>query len=239
MTNIFEFDALDFGDIDFGFGPDAWGEHPPNSTPVTSDKFAEQAKQFMSSALIDRRNVKNKTFVIIGNALRDITLPEPGQMLRIRTQTQFSMLSFVLKIVHQHEVIDELTIATYTLNSEAFSVISDLVRSGKIARLNLLIASSYSYRDPSRKRMMTDAILEMSKAGSDVHLVFVWTHLKITLARCGRDHYLIEGSMNYSMNNMAEQVLFENDETSYNFDYRFILDTMTSDDNNQALEIVC
>ncbi len=227
--------AFDFSfDFSFDFEPDDFAAAPQ----VTSDKFAEQARLFMADALIDLRNVKDKSFIVIGNALRDITLPSPGQMLRIRTQTQFSMLSFVLKIAHDHEAIDELTIATYTLNKEAFSAITDLVRSGKITRLNLLIASSYTFRDPAHKQAMIDAIRKMSEAGHDVHLVFVWTHFKITLACCGRDHYLIEGSMNYSTNNMAEQVLFENDQASYDFDYQFITSTMTNTDSG-ALEIIC
>lgn len=228
-----------FDSIDFGFGDDIDLENSSSpSHNITSDKFADQAKQFMDSALIDLGYIKNKTFTIVSNAIRDIALPAHGHMLRIRTQTQFNMLSFILKIVHQHAKIDELTIATYTINKEAFFAITDLVRSGKIARLNLLIASSYSFRDPAHKRLMTGTILEMSEAGRDVHLVFAWTHFKITLARCGRDHYLIEGSMNYSTNNMAEQVLFENDTASYEFDYRFITETMTGVNNN-ALEIVC
>jgi hypothetical protein len=65
----------------------------------------------------------------------------------------------------------------------------------------------------------------------------VWSHLKITLARCGNNFYQFEGSMNYSMNNMAEQIVFENNKDLYDFDYYFIIETM-QDTNNKALEII-
>lgn len=201
------------------------------------DEFADKAKQFMSQAQINLTPIKDASFVIIGNALRDITLPPIGSALRIRTQVQFSMLSFVLKIVEHHGSIDELIIATYTLNREAFNVICDLVKSGVIKSLNLLVASSYSYRDLAYKSYLTQTMKSLALE-HPVHLTFAWSHFKITLAKCGRDHYLIEGSMNYSTNSMAEQVLFENCQASYESDRQFITQIMTST-GNKSLEVVC
>jgi len=39
------------------------------------------------------------------------------------------------------------------------------------------------------------------------------------------------------MNNMAEQIIFENNKELYDFDYEFISKTM-QDTNNKALEII-
>ena len=191
----------------------------------------------MTEARIHRSRPRKQTMQVIENALTQIKLPEKGEQLRIRTQQQFNMVAFVAKIADQHHAIDELSIATYTINSEAWDIIIGLLEAGRIKKLNLVLASSYSFRDDERYKMMKSRMIELSQM-YDVHLSFVWLHLKITLARCGDNFYQIEGSMNYSMNNMAENILFENGRAIYEHDYEFITKTMFMR-GLSSTEVVC
>lgn len=190
----------------------------------TSDALAKEAKTFLKENDI-RRNIFNKpSFEILGNVLK-LRLPKKDEQIRYRTQQQMNLISMVLKIVDVHKKIDALTIATYTLNRLAIETLSDLVRAGKVSALNLLVSSSYGFRDKKYFQELKNYALNLSRE-FNVHLVFAWCHFKITLAKCGDNYYQIEGSMNYSTNNMAEQLLFENNKKSYFYDYDFITKAM-------------
>lgn len=67
---------------------------------------------------------------------------------------------------------------------------------------------------------------------------FGWSHMKITVIKAKDNFFQFEGSMNYSTNNMAEQLVFENNKNTYNFDYNFINELVT-DKKNKNLEIIC
>ncbi|MDP2685000.1 MAG: hypothetical protein Q8P20_08265 [bacterium] len=206
-----------------------------NKPHVTSDKYKGNSKKFLDSIDIRAENVTKTTFEIIKN-MKDFEMPLIGMQLRIRTQSQLNLIFLVMKVVEQNHIAEEITIATYTLNKEAYSILLDLVKSGRIKKLSLLIASSYSFRDPEYFEYLKKNTTEV--AGKyDVHLVFAWVHFKITLIRCGENFYQIEGSMNYSQNNMAEQLLIENVKTSYLYDYDFIHNF--SQQKNKALNIIC
>lgn len=226
----FSFDDFVLDDIDF----DGVLKKPKQKT---SDVLAENARQFINYARIRTENIKPKTFQIINNAIADLRLPMPGEQIRIRTQQQFNMIALVMAIAECHQKIDELTIATYTLNKEAWNIIIDMLQSGIIKKLNLMLASSYGFRDAAQYTEMKKMAVLLSD-DYDISLIFAWCHFKITLARCGDNFYQIEGSMNYSTNNMAEQLSFSNDDDLYHFDYDFINDLMVNRDL-KSLEIVC
>ena len=202
---------------------------------TTTEKYRSKAKIFLKNCDIRPSAITKKTMLTIANAL-EINLPKKDEQFRIRTQTQLSMLAIVLSVLRKHDLIDELTIATYTLNREAYNLLTALLGK-RISKINLFLASSYTFRDAKyydflkkdAKRLMLDF---------DYHLVFAWSHLKITLIRCGDDFYQLEGSMNYSQNNLAENLVFENCRESYEYDYEFVLETMTKT-THKALEIIC
>lgn len=202
----------------------------------TSDSLAKNAKQFLHENNI-RENIFNKpSFQILKNVLTDLRLPIPGEQIRIRTQQQINLISIVLKLIKTHKTIDELTIATYTLNRISMDTIIPLVEAKKIKKLNLMISSSYGFRDKKYFEELKENWFDLGQK-FDVHLTFAWSHLKITLAKCGNNFYQIEGSMNYSTNNQAEQLFFENNSETYHHDYNFIIGIMLEKEN-KALEII-
>ena len=208
-----------------------------NKKHTTSDALKSNAKIFLDELITKEHRVKNKTYQIIGSAFSNLRLPMPGEQLRIRTQQQINMLAIILSILKKHKLIEELTIVTYTINRDTFNIISKLLESGKIKMLNLYIASSYSYRDAEYFNELKTTLLNLSKL-FDCHLTFAWLHFKITLVKCGESYYHVEGSMNYSQNNMAEQIVFENNKEMYDFDYNMLKEVL-SKKNNNALEVIC
>ena len=202
----------------------------------TPDALSTKAKQFLNEIDLRKEKLKKTTLKIV-STLNEFPLPEKGEQIRIRTQTQINLISLVLKLAHDYGVIDELTITTYTLNKESFAVLKEFLETGKILKLNLLIASSYSFREPDYFNFLKQTCLKLSQRHA-VSLVCAWIHFKITLARCGEDFYQFEGSMNYSTNNMAEQLLLCNDRIIYDYDYSFI-NIKLREIKNAALEIVC
>lgn len=203
----------------------------------TSEKDIKKVKIFLDKWDIRKEKIKDATYLILNNVLTDLILPLPGEQLRIRTQQQINLFSIILKILETHKKIDELTIVTYTLNKVVYSVLIDLLKKNHIGRLNLFLASAYIFRDKEYYEKLKNEAAEF-KDKYDYHLVFAWLHLKISLVKCGGNFYQFEGSMNYSSNNMAEQILFENNKITYDHDYNFISKIITNHDN-KALEIIC
>ena len=216
-------------------------DEPAYSSRFDEDKEMKKGrlddtKIFLKEMRVRHDIIKNKTLMLIRNSLSDLVLPRKDEQLRIRTQQQINLVSIILKMLSVHSNIEELTIATYTLNKETLNILIDLIKSGKIKRMNLFIASSYSFRHPTYYEEMKSLMRELSFR-KDVHLTFAWSHFKITLARCKDNFYQIEGSMNYSQNNMAEQIVFENSKETYTWDYKFINTLMIS--SEKAFEVIC
>ncbi len=231
-------DDLDNIEFDFGLPSEQAGTLPGPGRAKTSDALSKNARKFLTDNDI-REGIFNKpSFKILQNVLVDLRLPKRGEQIRIRTQQQINLIAMVLKILEVHKVIDELTVATYTLNRLSIEAMMDAARSGAIKCVNLLISSSYSFRDKTYFQELKDFALGMAAGGHNFHLTFAWSHFKITLARCGKDHYQFEGSMNYSTNNMAEQLVFENNKITYDYDYDFITQVMI-DKKNKALDVIC
>jgi len=200
------------------------------------DRYKKAVRIFLEKNDIRKSNFKKKTFLILYKVLNDLILPKKNEQLRIRTQQQINLLSIILKIIDEFKVIEEITILTYTLNRETLETILDLFKSKKIIKINLVLASAYSFRDPKYYNEIKEKFLSLKD--KNLRLIFCWSHLKITLIRCAGNYFQFEGSMNYSTNNMVEQLVFENSKETYEYDYNFIENVILKN-KNKALEHIC
>lgn len=198
-------------------------------------KHNKEARILLDKLQLSSSQVKKKTVLIIHNVLTDLRLPKNGEQIRYRTQQQINLISMILLIL-KYEEIEELTITTYTFNREALYILTTKLKAGQIKKINLIIASSYGFRDPKYYEYLKQEIIKLNKK-YDIHLTFAWIHLKITLAKTHKNYYQMEGSMNYSTNNMVEQLLFENSKIIYQEDFKFIESIFEKE--NKALEVVC
>lgn len=234
----FDFD-LDIPEIGFDsiLNNDLKKQQTKRKSIITSDKYAKKAKQFLDKLQIKMDEKNNKAFYkIIFHTIKSIAIPKTNEVYRIRTQTQANLISIIFKIIAVRN-IDELTIATYTINRKYFDMLLQLLEKGRIIKLNLLIASSYIFRDKEYYDFLKATCKKLFE-NYDIHLTFAWSHFKITLIKCNEDYYHLEGSMNYSQNNMAENLVFSNNKELYDFDYKFITEIMTKR-NQKALEVIC
>ena len=225
--------GFDLGKMEIDCNMLGIGEVEKKAKEKTSDKYKKQAKLFLTeNKVFNTENIKKRTYRYIYDK-NLIPVPGKGEQVRIRTQQQMNLITIILKVIDIYSEIEELTISTYTINREAMSILTQLKDSGKIKRINLLISSSYGFRDPKWYEEIKALCI-----GHGMHLVFAWAHFKITLIRAKDNYFQIEGSMNYSTNNMAEQILLENNQETYEKDYKFITKIM-GDRNSKALEVIC
>lgn len=198
----------------------------------------KESKIFMESVNIKSADIKNKMFPLLADVSEKIPIPGIDHQVRIRTQVSMNMLALMLKIIKKHKKIDCLIIATYSLDENSLVSILSLIQSGIVKKLGVLLSDTYSYRYKKLYSKIIESFLRLKKDGFDVWLVFATTHLKITLCQCAENYYHIEGSMNYSINNLCEQILIENNKEIYDYDYE-ILSNLISKKKNKALRIIC
>lgn len=230
LDKLFENDnSLDFLDIGLD---DVNFKHNKNSPQKSKNKH----KIFMqeNNIFIDK---KKSQYNIIYNLLNDLELPKKGETYRIRTQQSINLFGILSKILYENEIIEELVITTYTMNIDIFKIIIKMFDEGKIKKIYLMLASSYSFRSPENYTYFKNICRDRFDKGMDITLIFVWCHFKITLCKTKYDYYQFEGSMNYSINNMAENIIICNDKEVYENDENFIKNIMT-DSTNKALEII-
>jgi len=198
-----------------------------------ADNYNKSIKIFMDENVFLTKRVKSQ-YEIVADAINDLKLPEKGETIRIRTQRQLNLFCVISKILYIHTKIGTLYICTYTLNNDIFDNIVGMVKSGKIGKLKLMIASSYNFRNEK----MYNKLKEVCTATDNINLVFAWSHFKISIALVGDNFYHWEGSMNYSINNMAENLILSNDKELCENDINFI-DKIMINRKTKALEIIC
>jgi hypothetical protein len=210
--------------------------HARTKGQLTSDKYRNAANVFLTR--IDARLdvFSAATYQQIVNVDKEFTLPLPGEQLRLRVQQSVSLLAIVLKMLDAHGYIDNLQIATYTLNRQAFLTLTDLLTKGRIRRIALFLSTSYGFRDKKFYAELQETVLRL-QAHYEIFLIFAWLHLKITLVQCGDNYYQMEGSMNYSMNNMAEQILIENNADTYRHDTAFFRTAFSETANPRFIRV--
>ncbi len=225
---------------EFGIEP---GEDSPQSEKHhnkkirTSDSFKNEVKQFIDNLEIQHCHIKERSYQIIYNIIKDFELPQKDNSIRYRIQQSINLTAIILKMVDKHGFIDDLVVTSYTFNREALGCLCDLFRSGRIKKMSIWLASSYSFRDPKYYQEIIETIKGLNS--KNAKLAFAWMHMKITLAKCGSDFYQHEGSMNYSKNNMAENLIVTNCKKTYQADKNFIDNIMLNKNASKAVEKIC
>lgn len=171
---------------------------------------------------------------------KDFQLPEAGQAIHIRTQKQFNQLLYLVKIIDRFKVVNELIIATYTVSAESLEMLLDFYQRKIIKSLSFILSNTYDFRFPELYKIFKEKALDL-----DFNLIFMHSHLKIALFQAtdqiaNVDHYFhIEGSMNWSLNNLTEQILISNNKELYDFDRNFLYnDHYNVMKNYQKTEVV-
>lgn len=138
--------------------------------------------------------------------------PKENEAFFLWTMSSFNAFTFIVYIIKHVGVIDELTFSTYSLNERILNSLIKWYDKGEIKSINLSISDSIRHRMPR----VYDQI-EIHRANREFRVNYCWNHSKVTLVKAAGNHFVIEGSGNFSENAMHEQYLFLNDPKVYEF----------------------
>jgi hypothetical protein len=140
-------------------------------------------------------------------------LPEENEIFFLETTNSFNAFTFIVYLLKHAGRIDDLFIATYSINGRILDSLSTRIRNNEIGDICLYIAESIRYRMPKVK----DQLEMMIKELNNFQVEYTWTHKKVICARIGEDHYVVEGSGNFSENSAEEQYIFMKSKRIYDF----------------------
>lgn len=183
-------------------------------------QLTEQAKKEIKDKVIYRKfleksyNRISKIEELLGR------LPKKDEQIRIITQKSFNMYVILLYIVEKINV-EECFICIYRIDKNSIKGLNDLLKSGNLNNLTLLISNTFKTMLPERY----DELLNLKKEYPKINLIFAWNHTKIIgIKTIKNEYYIAEGSGNLSNNARIEQYLFEESKESYNFHKSWIAD---------------
>lgn len=152
-------------------------------------------------------------FQKLENLERDLQrLPEQEEFFFLFSEKQFNAFTFIPFIL-KHQVISHLFASTYSISIRVVESLMELHDNGMVEKVTLLISDSLIKRNP----VTVDKIEAFAQSRANVEIKYSWNHSKITLARTCRDHFIIEGSGNWSENAAIEQYTFANSKDLFEF----------------------
>ncbi len=140
-------------------------------------------------------------------------LPKDNEIFFLETTNSFNAFTFIVYLIKHAGRIDELFIATYSINRRILDSLTRRLQKNQISDVYLYIAESIRYRMPKVK----DQLATMQEQMENFQVEYAWTHKKVIAARVGDDYYVIEGSGNFSENTAEEQYIFLKSKRIYEF----------------------
>lgn len=175
---------------------------------------------------------KEKNCQTIKNIL-EIGLPKHKEQLRLITMNSFNTSAFI-ELIAGREIIEKAILVIFAINYQAAQLLIDLVKIRNIKSLELIISSvrnaGYSIKSKA---------VELLAMHKEIKMCFVNSHAKISAIKTERgNHYIIEGSGNYSYNGRIEQYVIDNDKELFNFTENWIQEMKKSMKNKRDFKIV-
>ena len=141
-----------------------------------------------------------------------IIMPKNNEQIRIITKKQINTFDFILAVLLNEKII-ELYLTTYSIGKKTILQLKDLLDSGKILKLTLLINDGFKKFKPTEWNLLK-TLNSQIKAEHN--------HSKIALIKTDKNYYVIEGSGNYSTNGSIEQYCFDNNKNIFDFHKNWI-----------------
>lgn len=139
---------------------------------------------------------------LVGENLQDADFPSDGDACIFMTREGLNAFTVLLWIIDNAGPIDDLTVTTYSMNQRIIASFGQLLDQGRIGNLTVVISCSMTRHQPER----IGELKGIYRAHADrVRVSLCRNHSKITLARCGENHYVVTGSGNYSFDTKIEQ----------------------------------
>jgi len=141
------------------------------------------------------------------------SLPMFHQIYFLWSLKSFNAFAFIHFVLQQRAAIDELVISSYNITREIFIKLLALLDEGSIRHMHLTLSDVAKSRFP----LVYDLVNGEASRRDNLEVLYLWNHSKVTLMRCGSDHFIVEGSGNFSENSRHEQYVFLNNPQIYEF----------------------
>ena len=138
--------------------------------------------------------------------------PKVNHIYFLWTQNQFNSVTFILYIIKNFSVIDNLIFSTYAINERIVNSLVKNYDNGTIRQISIFISDTVQ----SRNAKVND-LLKMQAEKHGWQIIYAWNHSKVMLMQSGENYFCIEGSGNLSDNSRFENYIFTNNKTVYDF----------------------
>lgn len=178
---------------------------------VESDEHASEksGKQGICKQKLDKYSS------ITINNLQDLSgaLPTPGEIYFLWSLKSFNAFTFIKYVITERGKLDELVLSTYNITKVIFESLMRLVDNSLIDHLHITLSDVSKSRFPQ----IYDLVNMESGKRDKVDVLYMWNHSKVSLMKSGDDHFIVEGSGNFSENSRHEQYIFMNSKEIYEF----------------------
>jgi len=190
------------------FSLDEFNKKAQEQLNERKDRSACKAVKFVDSHMQKVKNIKDLTG----------RLPLRNEAFFLWTLNSFNAFTFIVYVIKHCGKIDDLSFSTYSINDRILTSLVKWYDRGEIQNVNISISDSIKQRNP---RIFDQ--LESQSLTRDININYTWNHSKVTLMKTANDHFVVEGSGNFSENAQHEQYLFANDQNLYDFRHSCIM----------------
>lgn len=141
-----------------------------------------------------------------------IRIPTEGEIFFLQSDKAFNAFTFIPMIARANP-IKELYACTYSINKRVIEALVELHDKGMIEQLTLLVSDSMIKRNP----VVIDTLRGIAANKPNMTVLFAWVHAKVCILKTETDHYIVEGSGNWSENAQYEQYILANSKEVYEF----------------------
>lgn len=165
---------------------------------------------------------------------QDITrLPERDEYFFLQSDNSFNAFTFIPVVLEQQSA-KHLMATTYSINKRVINALVELHKNGLVDQITLLVSDTLLRRNP----LTTDLLAAVNREYANINVLFAWVHAKVCLIETNvpkngtgiskkdtkSNHYVIEGSGNWSENAYYEQYLFANSANLFTFRTKLFTD---------------
>ncbi|TSA24352.1 MAG: hypothetical protein D4R67_11955 [Bacteroidetes bacterium] len=140
-------------------------------------------------------------------------IPGDDEILFLWTVNSFNAFTFIPFLIKECGSIEELILATYSINIRIIDALVKLIDRGMIHQVDIFISDSIRTRLPK----VNDHLQALVGNRAVIRVHYAWTHAKISLVRIGDWYFVVEGSGNWSENAQHEQYIFLNSKRVFEF----------------------
>lgn len=141
-----------------------------------------------------------------------LRLPVKDEFFFLQTDRSFNAFTFI-PFICEKQSIRHLYAATYSISNKVISALMELQNAGRIEEITLLISDSMI----KRNAVVIDNLLSLANGNGNLNVLFAWTHAKVCIIETKTNHFIIEGSGNWSDNAHYEQYMFGNSKGLFDF----------------------